>query len=218
MSSVPFVAAAAAALVFAAPFVARAQEQPVSLPRGDTTVSFGLGFSAGSSETGAALRVGVDRIVTGRLSLEVTGSYLDRGLRAESWTIAGGARLSLADKGAPVAPYVAAGAGVYRASFEQVGFGMTEQAGAACMGAARGEACYGSMPRFYAQRMRGQPTGRSWPDRRVFTDPMVALGGGLRWDVTPQLFLIPDARALLVLGDGDTDVVGVFTVSFGYRF
>ena len=217
MTRIPFVAAAAAALALAAPR-ARAQEQPVSVPRGDTTLSFGLGFSAAASETGAALRIGAERIVRGRLSIELAGAYLDRGLRAEGWTAYAGARLDLADKGERVAPYFAAGGGVYRASFEQVGFGMTDQAGAACMGTARGEACYGSMPRFYAQRMRAEPPARRWPDRRVFTDPMVTVGGGLRFNVTPRLFVVPDARALLVLGDRDSDAIGVFTMSFGYRF
>jgi hypothetical protein len=207
---------ASAALVLAAP-VARAQEV-VKVPRRDTTMLFGLGFSAGASETGAALRVGVDRVVHPRVTLELTGTYLDRGLRAESWTVHAGARLSLADKGERFAPYVAAGAGVYRASFERVGHGMSDQAGAACMGPGRTEACYGSMPAFYADRVRRETDRQSWPDRRQFTDPAVAVGLGVRWDVAPHVYLVPDARALLVFGDGDSDAVGVFTVSVGYRF
>jgi hypothetical protein len=47
---------------------------------------------------------------------------------------------------------------------------------------------------------------------------MVVVGGGVRWDVTPRLFVILDARALLVTGDGDTFALGVFTLNVGYRF
>ena len=197
--------------------MARAQEI-VREPTGDTSLSFGIGFSAGASETGAALRLGVEHAVTGRLSLELAGAFLDRGMRAESWTVYAGARLGLADEGDDFAPYLGLGAGVYRASFERVGYGMTDQAGAACMGPGRAEACYGSMPRFYAQRLRAEPSPARWPARRSFTDPMGTVGAGFRWSVTPQLALIPEARALLVFGEGESDAIGMFTVAIAYRF
>jgi hypothetical protein len=53
---------------------------------------------------------------------------------------------------------------------------------------------------------------------RSFTDPAVNLGGGLRFDVTDRLMIRPDARALIVFGDGQTHTLGVFVVHVGYRF
>jgi hypothetical protein len=47
---------------------------------------------------------------------------------------------------------------------------------------------------------------------------MVVLGGGVRWDVSARLFVVPEVRALLVTGDGDTLSLGVFTLNVGYRF
>jgi hypothetical protein len=201
-----------------------AQEQAVSMPRGDTTLSFGIGLAVGATEAGAALGLGVDHLVANRLSLQVAVGYLDRGLRAQAWTAHAGVRLDLADKGADTTPFLALGAGVYHASFDRIGYGMSLEGGAACMGATGAAACYADMPRFYAQRMwsdRGtwSDGGRTWwPPRREFTDPTVVVGAGVRWNVTPQLAVVPDARALLVFGDGDSDALGIFTLNVAYRF
>ena len=43
-------------------------------------------------------------------------------------------------------------------------------------------------------------------------------GGGVRLDITEKVYVKPDARALLVVGGGDTYTVGSFSVSLGYRF
>ncbi len=67
------------------------------------------------------------------------------------------------------------------------------------------------MPAFYANRM-GQmvvPSNGMW-GMRGFTDPAVSLGGGVR--------LRPEARALVVLADGNSYTVGTFSFGLGLRF
>lgn len=76
-----------------------------------------------------------------------------------------------------------------------------------------------SMPMFYQQRldtMQMGPNGR-W-GMQSFTDPALNVGGGVRFNVSERFYVRPDARALIVLSDGDTHTFGTFTVSFGTRF
>ena len=40
-------------------------------------------------------------------------------------------------------------------------------------------------------------------------DPVVDVGGGARFNVTKRLMVRPDARALIVLADGEAHTVGV---------
>jgi hypothetical protein len=75
------------------------------------------------------------------------------------------------------------------------------------------------MPMFYASRL-GQmmvPANGVW-GRRSFTDPALALGGGVRIDLSDKVYVRPDARALLVVGGGDTYTIGSVSVGVGYRF
>ncbi len=77
----------------------------------------------------------------------------------------------------------------------------------------------GSMPGFYAARfgaLRVPADGR-WGSR-AFTDPAVTLGGGARLDVTRRLFIRPDARALVVIGGGHTNTLGMFSLGVGVTF
>lgn len=195
----------------------RAQEHVTGEPYSKTAITFGTGCAVGAPQTGAALRLGVDRILMRRLTLELAGGYLDRGLGADAWTAALSLRYDLADEGQRAAPYFALGAGAYHATFERA-YGQASYG--ACPGRPADAGCvYANMPRFYAQRMHstaGVPA--VWPERPAYTDPMVAVGAGVRWQVTPRLFVVPDVRALIVVGGGDSDTVGVFTLNVGYRF
>ncbi len=75
------------------------------------------------------------------------------------------------------------------------------------------------MPMFYANRLgpMAVPEGGTW-SMRSFTDPAITIGGGLSANLTEHLFVRPDARALVVFGDGDSYTVGLMSFSFGYRF
>ena len=75
------------------------------------------------------------------------------------------------------------------------------------------------MPMFYANRLGAMivPSNGRW-GARTFTDPAVSFGGGVRFDINDALYVRPDVRALMVIGDGDTFTVGSFSVGLGYRF
>jgi len=49
------------------------------------------------------------------------------------------------------------------------------------------------------------------------TDGLLTLGGGVVLAAGPHVFVRPDARAQVVFS-GDTRVLGLFTLNFGYRF
>lgn len=75
------------------------------------------------------------------------------------------------------------------------------------------------MPMFYASRMGAMtiPQGGMW-ERRSFTDPAMAIGGGVRLRDIGHLTLRADARALVLFANGDTHTLGVFGFNVGYRF
>ncbi len=77
----------------------------------------------------------------------------------------------------------------------------------------------GQMPMFYANRLGSMtvPQNGMW-GMRSFTDPALSLGGGVRLDLTQRLSVRPDARALVVIGNGDSYTIGVFSFNVGYRF
>jgi len=49
------------------------------------------------------------------------------------------------------------------------------------------------------------------------TSGLMTLGGGAVFAAGPHVFVRPDARAQVVFS-GDTRVLGLFTLNFGYRF
>jgi hypothetical protein len=63
----------------------------------------------------------------------------------------------------------------------------------------------------------GVPVGDAW-ETRTFTDPAVAMGGGVRFNVNEHLMVRPEIRALVVFAHGATHTLGVFGVQLGYRF
>ncbi len=76
-----------------------------------------------------------------------------------------------------------------------------------------------NMPMFYQRRLGAIQIGMDgrW-GMRSFTDPAFSVGGGVRFNVTDRLYVRPDARALIVMADGDRYTVGTFTLGLGVRF
>jgi hypothetical protein len=216
--------------------------QPASSPSPPdrkTAVAFTGGLSAGSSDAGAAIGATVSRDLTDRLAIEGSGAYLDRGPGADAIAVNASLIVNLTPHAEKSVPYVAAGLGIYRASFDLghsrffgapgSSFGPGYGAGVCAPGAGHGMGpgfgglngpCqYGQFPGFYRHRLGPLDVtpGREWGSRH-FTDPAFTLGGGLRLNLTPRLALRPDVRALIVMRDGDTYTVGVFTMNIGYQF
>ncbi len=125
----------------------------------------------------------------------------------------------------PMNGSAANGAGGYGPGYGMMGGGYGGYGGYGTMGAGYpGSGAsnwnYGSMPMFYGSRMgalSSGPDGRPY-GQRSFTDPAVSVGAGLRIDLGSRLVLRPDGRALIVLADGDSRTVGVFTLNVGYAF
>lgn len=75
------------------------------------------------------------------------------------------------------------------------------------------------MPAFYRRRLRAMSlSGEGRLGMRAFSDPMLSLGGGLELALARRVFVRPDARALVILGDGDSETIALLSFSFGYRF
>ena len=160
---------------------------------------------------------GLAHDLSSRLTLEANGLYVDRG--SSAWSADAGLRLNLEPAGRSLVPYFALSGGVYgerretlvanlRADDERNETGNRNQ---------RGEPGGNVVPTF---RPGGRATTRATDlvsttsSRR--TDGMMTLGGGVQFAAGEHVFVRPDARAQVVFGD--TRVLGLFTLNFGYRF
>lgn len=205
------------------------------------------GVSAGSGDAGASAGAMLTFDATDRIAVEARSVFLQRGSGTHGLELTGTALMSIAAT-KRAAPYLAVGGGLYRASFalgddrlfgrmgsqfasgtqfvpvRGMGFGMmtggTTFTGSVWTDPWTGPTFTGSqMPMFYANRL-GQmtiPSNGSWM-MRSFTDPVLTVGGGIRFDVTNRVYVKPDVRALVVFGGGDRMVLTTMVVGFGYRF
>jgi hypothetical protein len=75
------------------------------------------------------------------------------------------------------------------------------------------------IPMFYARRLDTIMSGGNgrWPPRS-FVDPALTFAGGVRFDLTPRVYIRPDVRSLLVFGNGDTMMVTTAGLGVGVRF
>lgn len=195
------------------------------------------GLSSGSSHMGGATVGGtIVRDLGSRLAIEGSGAYLGRGMGADALSLSANLLVHLRPRHEKAVPYLTAGGGIYRASFDMGNSRFDGPMGAGMMGgnysggygmmggyppySSGGAWNIGQMPMFYGNRM-GNMTysqdGRFY-GHRSFSDPAISLGGGIRVDVGSKLFLRPDARALVVVSNGDSYTVGVFTLNLGYGF
>jgi len=90
-------------------------------------------------------------------------------------------------------PYVGAGIGLYRATFDEPPT---------------------MMPPFYARRMAASMFG----SRSTFTDPSFVFAGGVNVFTTRHISIRPDMSVRLVAHDGDTYAVTIAAVHLIYHF
>lgn len=93
---------------------------------------------------------------------------------------------------APVVPYLGAGAGLYRASFD---------------------APNASLPSFYTQRL---PVSSSRV-RATFTDPTIVVAGGANFFAAGHLSMRPELGVRLVMNGSDVHSVTTFTIALIYH-
>jgi hypothetical protein len=151
--------------------------------------SLGRGGFGGGSVSAFAAGGSLAHDFSPRLTLEATGLYLDRS--AGAWSADAGLRVNLAASGKSLVPYFAVSGGVY------------------------GERGDGNTPRGRPSDQHGRPRLITTETSRR-TDGLTTLGGGVTFAAGPHVFVRPDARAQVVFS-GDTRVLGLFTLSFGYR-
>jgi Outer membrane protein beta-barrel domain len=184
LSGALFVLTASAAIAQIAP-------PPNYFARG-TELAVVAGGATSSSTTGGmiAARAGWD--ITRWISVDGRGSWFDRGADAAAFSAGLSAVVNVVAK-RTVTPFVGAGFGFYRASFDSA---------------------TSSMSAFYRSRMTPQQAGRS----RVFTDPAFSLSAGVDVITKHHWTVRPEVSTLLVRSGGAGDTVVTAGVSVGYRF
>ena len=213
-----FLALASLIAVVTMPAAAAAQETGV---RAALSVIPGAVFD--SADTGPSIGGAVTFDLSPWIALEGAGALADRGAGANALTIQGGVLANLLDGNRRTVPFVAAGAGIYRASFDlsaprYFGAGPFGPGTSVCGGT--GVCPYGSMPAFYGRRLGtvvAPSAGGPWLTR-TFTDPAFHLGVGARLRLTPHLVVRPEMRGLFVVADRDVQSLGVLSLALSYRF
>jgi hypothetical protein len=166
---------------------------PDTWRRGTTLNVFG-GLTAGSGDLGALAGGALGWEVTPRMALEGSGAWSEFGPDSHAFSAAFRALVPLRASRS-VAPFVAAGAGLYRASFRQ------------------GDA---SAPEFYRRRL-GERDG-TLARAAAFTDPSVVFGGGVNVFLTRQIALRPEVDATVVMRNGRAHTLAEARVHFAYHF
>lgn len=166
------------------------QESPWS--RGTIISGFG-GITAEPAQTGPLFGGSVGWDLTRRVAIDGSGAWAEFADGADAFSAAIKLRTSLAWWGGTV-PFVEAGVGLYRASFES---------------------STGDIPGFYRQRLdEAEATGAA----RTFTDPSLVFGGGLNVGITRTLKLRPDVEVAVVLHDSRSHAVPSFRLHLVYVF
>jgi hypothetical protein len=158
-------------------------------PQRATTLNVFAGAATDASETGLTAGMAMGWDATPRLSIEGSGSWLDRGAGADSFAAAMKVQARLQTV-RTVVPFVEAGFGMYRAWFD---------------------ADSTAIPEFYRDRITAT-------DRTV-TDPAFVFGGGVSLLASGRISIRPEVEALWVRDSGQnyfvTNVVARFVYHFG---
>lgn len=183
---------ALAILMICAATAGRAAAQPVNLWARGTELGLLAGGAASSSISGPMLAGTIDWDVSRWTAIEGRGSWLGRGAGAEAFAFDLSAFVNVIAK-RTVTPFVGAGFGMYRATFDS--------------GAS-------DMSSFYRARARPALVTESFS----FTDPAWRFTGGVDVIARRSISIRPEASLLVVVGDGRRDTLVTFGVRLGYRF
>ena len=232
----------AVTLMFAPAAGAQSEVSPGS------SVSLVAGVASTSDVTGAVLGGSFLFDVNRWVGLEGEAEYLDRGSGADAFSASGSLLVNLFPSHRRVVPYIAAGGGVYRVSFDlghrnmfgpmagqfpagsfvcaAPGMGTGSGPGpgfgpgaGVCPSGVAGYWGVGGMPAFYGRRIGAIALPIDGQwGHRSFTDPAGTVGGGVRFNVSDHVMVRTDVRARVIFADGDTDTMGVLAFNVGYRF
>jgi len=183
-----------AAAVAVAPQHASGQTAGKNDFRQGTALGGFLGAASTASRMDVAAGAAIGWELMPHLTVEGRGIWLDAGPRANAFAALLGARIPIL-AGRPVAPFVSAGVGLYRATFD---------------------AAPARIPRFYQRRMMsiGAGESRAW----TFDDFAVAFGGGADFFLAQHLAFRPELTVLLVTTRSNAHAVPVFGAQLAYHF
>lgn len=212
-------------LVLASPTPAGCEERSPSVARDGPTAYMQAGLSTARPHTGGAA-VGASLVLPFRhwLALEASGGYLGRGAGASAMTLSVNAVLPLASGNGKTVPYLVLGGGLYRASFDASNERFNGPSPSGEMRTGRYRHLMegrppgwnlGQLPPFYGDRFadaiaRGGRTGV-----QSFTDPALGVGAGIRIRIARGWSMRQDARVEVVMRNGASYPLGVFTVQVG---
>jgi hypothetical protein len=158
-----------------------------------TTLSAFFGATTTSSDTDPAAGVALGWELTPHFTLEGRGMWFEAGPAADAFAAVLGARVPILPA-RPVVPFLSAGVGLYRATFDGP---------------------HGGMPRFYQRRMTAGAAEFPGP---TFDDFAYSLGGGVDILLARHLALRPDVTVLVVTNGSDSRVVPVYGIQLAYHF
>ncbi|TAK16099.1 MAG: hypothetical protein EPO35_05980 [Acidobacteria bacterium] len=191
------------------------------------------GFAAGHGRTRADVGGTFTFDVSDRIAVEARGLRIARGAGESGFQLTGTLLMTLARTRRAEA-YVAAGAGISRASFDMgdermfgamngqynVGMSFAAMSGRSGFMMTNGSTYTASqMPMFYANRLGTMTVapGGQW-GMRTFTDPAMVIGGGLKLNLTERLYVAPDVRGVVAFSGGHHATSVTMNVGFGVRF
>ena len=217
---------AGAVMAFAPP----ARAEATSRPGTDRRPAFYLqaGFSTASphvrgATVGGSLLADLNR----RLAVEGSAAYLDRGAGAWAASLSASLLLNLVSRNERAVPYLVAGGGLYRASFDTRNARFSGPALSGEMGTGRyrhvmeGEPPgwdLGELPPFYSDRVETLIAREGRGGRGSFNDPALSVGAGVRIRLGRGWSARQDARAQLLMRRGEVYTVWVFTIHVGRGF
>jgi hypothetical protein len=176
-----------------APQVDPPRVDPDTWRRGTTLNVFG-GLTAGTGDLGALAGGALGWEITPRIALEGSGAWTEWGHDAHAFSAAFRALVPLRASRS-VAPFLAAGAGLHRATFQVAD---------------------PDIPAFYRRRI-GDRVG-AFSSTATFTDPSLVFGGGVNLFLTRQIAVRPEVDATVVARNGYARTTAEVRVHFAYHF
>jgi hypothetical protein len=169
-----------------------AQTIPMDWRHGTTLTGF-VGTESASSDVSPAAGIGLGWEVTRRLSFEGRGTWFRVNDGPSDFDATLAAHLALLTP-RPVVPFVSAGVGMYRATFNSAS---------------------ASTPDFYLKRMSPDLLGAR---TETFQDFLMTVGGGVNVFVSSHLALRPEANLMLVTTSSDVRPLAVYGLQIVYHF
>ncbi|MGE0451461.1 MAG: outer membrane beta-barrel protein [Vicinamibacterales bacterium] len=174
----------------AAPRAFAQTAEPADWQQG-TTLSAFAGAASSAETTSGATGLSVGWELTPRFGVEGRTLWIRGGSNADAFAATLAARVAIRPA-RPFVPFVSAGLGLYRASFDPA---------------------TSDVPEFYRRRLSAVGLGT-----QTFTDPMLSVGGGADFFLTRHLALRPEVHLLLAAARSDVRAVAVYGAQLAYHF